>query len=290
MRIDRRSILRPFDKICITLPDFPGNPTPEQVHKLRIRLRRVEAALDGLGLDAHKNGRHALRHAKSLRRRSGKIHDMDVLTMLASSLDPRDYGEYRIELLEYIGAERYRQARKLRDSEHKNWNAFCKQLRRCAVQVEKRLGSKAPARAKVLAVATVTARILELGSELARYPRLARSNLHKFRVRTKHLRYILKMANECGTPFFFALEEVNDKIGEWHDWERLTDIARSLDGQPGRRALLSKMKEITDNKFEQALDVSQRFREHHLAKLFPPKKSIRAKLDLEPGSRTRLAA
>ncbi len=290
MRIDQRRILRPFDQICTTLSLPPGNPTPEQVHKLRIRLRRVDAALDGLGLDTHKNGRRALRHAKSLRRRTGKIQDMDVLTGLASSLDLRDCAACRVELLEYIGAERYRQARKLRDSAHKNWHALGKELHRCAARIEKRIGTRAPARAKVLAVATITARIFELGSELARYPRLTRSNLHKFRVRAKHLRYMLKIANECDTPFFLALDEVKDKIGEWHDWERLTDIARSLDGRPTRRALLSEMKEITDKKFEHALEVAQRFRDQHLASLFPPKRSIPAKFNLESGSRTRLAA
>ncbi len=290
MRLDRRRILRPFDKIRSSLPELTENPTPEQVHKLRIRLRRVEAAAAGFGLDARKNGRRALRHAKSLRRRSGKIQDMDVLTRLASTLDLPDCDTCRIELLEYLGAERYRQARKFRGSLGKSGDDFCKELRRCAAQIERRIGTKAPARAKVLAVATIAARILEVGSELARYPRLARSNLHKFRVRVKHLRYILKIANECDTPFSMALDEVKDAIGKWHDWERLTEMARNLDGQRTRRALLREMKAITDQHFEQALQVTQRFREQHLTRLFPPKRPTRARFELDPGARTRLAA
>ncbi len=290
MRIDQRRIRRPFDQICTTLPDLPRNPTPEQIHKLRICLRRVEAALDGLGLDTQKNGRRALRHARSLRRRTGKIQDMDVLTVLASSLGLRDCAACRVELLEYIGAERYRQAHKLRDSAHKNWDILSKELRRCALQIEKRIGTKASARAKVLAMATIAGRIFELGSELACYPRLTRSNLHKFRVRAKHLRYMLKIANECDTPFFLGLDEVKDKIGEWHDWERLTDIARSLDGRPTRRALLSEMKEVTDKKFVHALEVAQRFRDQHLASLFPPKRSTMTRLKLGAGSRSPAAA
>ena len=290
MHIDHRRVLRPFRQVCAALAGLPGNPTPQQVHRLRIRLRRVEAALNGLGLDSRKHGRRAVRDVKSLLRRTGVIHDMDVLTTLAGPLDAPECEDCRIELLEYLGAERYRQARKLRDSVRKHGEATCKELRRCAVQIEKRIGTRAPVRDRFLAAAAITARIVELGSELARYPRLARSNLHRFRIRAKHLRYLLKLAGEGDTAFFCALDEVKDRIGEWHDWERLMAIARSLDRQPGRRRLLGEIRKITEQKFQHVLETPQRFRDQQLARLFAPQPPARGQIRAASGPRRRAAA
>lgn len=275
MTIDEQRIFRPFLKIRSSLQDLPPHPTPEQVHKLRIQLRRVEAALDALGLDSRRVGRRTLRHARSFRRLSGKIHDMDVLTALAASLQARDCEQYRIELLEYIGARRYRQLDKLLRSVRKDGAELRKDLKRCQSRIQKRIGRKAPARARVMAAATMTARILELGVELARYPRLGRRNLHHFRVRAKHLRYILQMAGECGTPFFYALDAVKERVGDWHDWEELAEIARQLDGHPGRRTLLAEIGAISETKFLQAMEVSRQLRDQHLARLFPPNRPLR---------------
>lgn len=269
MSIDQRRILRPFLKIRSMLAELPDNPTPEQVHKLRIRLRRLEAALDALDLDSWRSGRRLLRHARPLRRRSGKIHDMDVLTGLAASLEAKECESCRIELLEYIGAERYRHLRRLHRAVSKHKGELRRGLKRCLIRIERRIGRSAPTHEKVMAAATTTARIFELGMELARYPRLSHANLHHFRVRAKHLRYILQMAGECGSPFFHALDAAKDRIGEWHDWQRLSEIARCLDGHPGRRILLAELKAITETKFRLAMEASQRLREEHLARLYP---------------------
>lgn len=269
MSIDQQRILRPFLKIRGTLKDLPDNPTPEEVHKLRIRLRRLEAALDALDLDSRRSGKRVLRHARPLRRRSGKIHDMDVLTALAASLQAKDCESCRIELLEYLGAERYRHLRELHRAVGKHKGELRRGLKRCLARIEKRIGRTAPTHEKVMAAATLSARIFELGMELARYPRLSQGNLHHFRVRAKHLRYILRMADQSDTPFFCALDAAKDRIGEWHDWQCLTEIARRLDGHPGRRTLLCELRAITATKFRQAMEASQTLREQHLARLYP---------------------
>ncbi len=269
MSMDQRRILRPFLKIRSTLSELPENPAPQEVHKLRIRLRRLEAALDALDLDSRPIGRGVLRHSRPLRRRCGKIHDMDVLTALAASLEAKDCGSCRIELLEYLGAERYRRLRRLQRAVSKHKGELRRGLKRCLTRIERRIGRTAPTHEKVMAAATITARIFELGMELARYPRLSQGNLHYFRVRAKHLRYILQMAGESGTPLFCALDAAKDSIGDWHDWQQLSEIARRLDGHPGRRTLLSELRAITATKFREAMEASQRLRAEHLARLYP---------------------
>ena len=49
-----------------------------------------------------------------LRKRAGKIRDMDVLTGCASTVQVDGEQDCSVQLLEYLGAERYRQANKMR--------------------------------------------------------------------------------------------------------------------------------------------------------------------------------
>jgi CHAD domain-containing protein len=90
---------------------FPKRPSPEQVHNLRTRTRRIEA----LTLTSRRNERPLLQELAPVRRKAGKVRDMDVFTGFSASLhsDQRE-DQSVIELLEYLGAERYRRCRKLR--------------------------------------------------------------------------------------------------------------------------------------------------------------------------------
>jgi CHAD domain-containing protein len=90
---------------------FPKRHSPEQVHNLRTRTRRIEA----LTLTSRRNERPLLQELAPVRRKAGKVRDMDVFSGFSASLhsDQRE-DQSVIELLEYLGAERYRRCRKLR--------------------------------------------------------------------------------------------------------------------------------------------------------------------------------
>jgi CHAD domain-containing protein len=245
------------------LKKIPKTPSPEQIHKLRTRMRRIEAALDALDL-VLPNPKRVLRKEKPFRRRAGKIRDMDVLAGLAGSFDVDSGDQSRVELLEYLGAERYRHVHKLRVDAKSDGPKFRSELQRCVARLEAHVGDKASAKAKVEAAAAVTARAVALSRQLSVYPRFSRSNLHEFRLQVKHLRYILQMATDGDTKFVHALGEVKDKIGEWHDWQQLTEVAREI-APNGRSRLLKRLTTTTKAKFQDALRLSQQFRSKYLA-------------------------
>ncbi len=267
--IEMDRVLKPFQKVRSSLQQLPADPTPEQVHNFRVRLRQIEAVLDGLGMSSRRNGRRLLRHERPLRVRAGKIHDMDTAITLTESLEAKGAEQCRTELLELIGAKRYRHARKLHRSARKVQRKLATDLEECEFRIRKHIGPKSSIRERMIMTAKLAAFIVEAGSELTRYPRLSRTNLHLFRIRIRHFRRLLRIANQQQSPLYRALTEVKNAIGEWHDWERLAKVAPELEGHPGYQALLTEIKSASAVKFRRAMHISQQVRDSYLSRLAP---------------------
>ncbi len=289
MTLDTGRILRPLVKVRRALRKLPKNSAPEQIHKFRTRMRRMEATLDSLGLDSDRCGRRMLRYEKLFRRRAGKIRDMDVLTGLTRSLHDAGEDEVRIELLKYLGHERYRQARKLHRSARKHGQRLRSYLKGCISQIEKRTSSKAPAQAKTTATALVQRRATELLAELKAFPKLTISNIHEFRLKVKHARYVLQTIRDADKAMVNALGEVKDKIGEWHDWDELTHLARAL-GAPRTGGLFTQLRTTTEKKYDEALHTAQQFRNKYLGSERPSRSAKNLPAPAIMAARTLVAA
>jgi CHAD domain-containing protein len=113
MSLDPAKLQEPLRKLRKLLKNFPKQTSPEQVHSLRTRSRRIEAMVQALKLTSRRNERRLLQELAPVRKKAGKVRDMDVLTGFSATLHP-DEEQCLIELIEYLGAERYRQCRKLR--------------------------------------------------------------------------------------------------------------------------------------------------------------------------------
>lgn len=266
-------VLKPLQKVRRSLKDFPSNPGPEQVQKFRTQLRRMEAVLDVFGLESHGAGQRLLRHERPLRVLAGKIHDMDTALLLAESLEATSAQQCRVELLELIGATRYRHARKLHRAAARCERKLVRGLEHCESRIRKQVGPRSSIRKRMIVTAKLTALIVEVGYDLACYPRLSRANLHLFRIRIRYLRRLLRIADEHHGPLYEALTEVKNAIGAWHDWERLAKTARELQGHPGCRALLAEIKAAGAAKFRRAMQASQQLRREYLARL-PAKRNL----------------
>ncbi len=285
MQIVARRVLNPLQKVRISLKNLPRDPTPEQVKQFRVQLRRTEAVLDSFGLASCHIGRRVLRYERPLRVRAGKIHDMDTFIGLATSLLARGAEQCRIELLEVAGAKRYQHARKLLKIAAKSERKLTTTLEKCESRIQKHISAKASTRDRLMMTARLAARIVETGSELAHYPRLSHANLHVFRIRIRHFRRLLRIANQNSTSFYGMLGEVKDAIGEWHDWERLAKTAHQLEGHPGYRALLAEIKAQSSKKFRRAVAISQQLRQQYLDRPWPENQLTRTKPTLAGISR-----
>src|SRR5438067_11121605 len=85
-------------KLRKSLKKFLEDSSAARVHQLRTRTRRMEAMVYALRLDFRKNERLLLKAIKSVRKKAGKVRDMDVLTGFASQPALNDEKECTVRL------------------------------------------------------------------------------------------------------------------------------------------------------------------------------------------------
>ena len=98
-------------KLGKTVRKLPIDTGAKRVHDLRTRTRRMEAMLQALHLDSRKNERRLLKAVKPVRKKAGKVRDMDVLTGFALSTRLDNEKPFLVRLLEHLGTQRGKHAR-----------------------------------------------------------------------------------------------------------------------------------------------------------------------------------
>src|SRR5712691_8613935 len=86
MSLDREKFHKPVKILRKLLKKFPRRPLPEHVHRLRTHTRRLDAVLRGLMLTSRRNERRLVEAIARLRKRAGKVRDMDVLAGFVCTL------------------------------------------------------------------------------------------------------------------------------------------------------------------------------------------------------------
>jgi CHAD domain-containing protein len=257
MALDIKQIDKPIRKLRKLLKKMSADPSPKQVHDLRTNSRRLEATLQAT--NPNSNDRKAQKQVAQLRKRAGKIRDMDVLTAYAMELPHEgDEEDCSVRLLEHLGAVRQEKAKKLYKAMQETSSGLRKRLKR---------SSKSVTQPDPAISSQITSTALELLSELDEPAHLNKSNLHPYRLKVKELQNLLRLAaNSKNETFVAALGEVKDKIGEWHDWVELQSIAQDVSQHPHCR-LLQELKSKTGKRYAQALHLTQVMRKKYLGKL-----------------------
>ncbi len=247
MSLNINRIGKDVRKLGNLVKKLPRNPTPEEIHRLRTRVRRFEVELQASGLDAQRKEKWLLKQLARIRKRAGKVRDMDVLTAHLSTLRVDGERDCLIQLFEYLGTKRYEKAERLHQVVNRYRDTINKRLKKIARVLAKRMGKSRAANA-------ATSAAMQSSAELATYGSLNRGNLHEYRLKLKELRDILQMGEETRKEEFVeSLGKIKDEIGEWHDWEELNSIAaKKLDHSAGCK-LQRQLKKITQQKYEAAL-------------------------------------
>jgi len=240
-------------------------PTSNAIHNLRTSTRGLETTFITVNLATKRKVKRLLRDLARVRKRAGKVRDMDVLT--ADTLAVRLDGEQDclVQLVEYLGAERNKYAKKLRFE----IEARRPQLRRNLNRVSKRLTSRLKQvennPAKSDAVPTTMAKAIRLASDLKSPVHLNKTNLHPYRLKVKELRNVLQLSDHTGNEEFLEkLGEVKDAIGEWHDWAELVSIAEKLLDHGKSCKLIRDLTLTSQSKYEHALSVTSQMRRNYL--------------------------
>jgi len=234
---------------------LPKEPPPEKVHQLRTNARKLATMLTALALDSRKNERRLIKGVRKIRKRAGKVRDLDVLTADLAAVHVGGEDECHVRLLGHLGAERQKRAAKLRKLVINNRANLKSRLRKASAYLDNALENAEPRPALLAA-----AESLRLSSELAIPNRFNKGNLHPYRLKLKQLRYVLELALSEHPKFVDDLGKAKDAIGDWHDWEELIAIANEVLDHRMNCKLIRKLKETADSKFQHAVRLVENFR------------------------------
>jgi len=275
MPLDAGELDSRIQKLRKSLKGFSRNPTVEQVHDLRTRTRRVESIFQSLDMASSGKERKLLGELKRVRKRAGKVRDMDVLTSHVIGLGLDEDAECVVRLAHHLGVVRYRNARKLHAEVRQHTGRVRDRLQRSRRKLDAAIDGFGKTKLDLGTQAVdaeeaplhAISEALRLSRELAAVRHLGRDNLHPYRIEVKRLRYILEMAESDGRQqhtLIAELKEVQDLIGEWHDWVQLSGIAHKVLKQHNGCKLLKKIEQTTRRKFEEALRAAERVRQQYL--------------------------
>src|SRR5689334_8318820 len=148
---------------------------PEDVHDLRTRGRRIESSIQATQLSTKHNERALLRNLRRIRKKAGKVRDMDVLTSHVLKLRVKGEEDCLTRLAEHLGNQRYRHAEKLRRTIKRYGEKARRRLKHTRRRFEREIDASANGRSLKSAAAIS---VLQRSSDLASPLVLNRGNLH----------------------------------------------------------------------------------------------------------------
>lgn len=210
------------------------------VHRFRTHSRRVEALVEEFVPESG-NKSKLLKQLSKLRKKAGKLRDLDVQLAFLDELKMPDRQNHRAELMHQLREEKARRAKKLAKS-------FASDRVR---KVRKRLG-----RAKK-DMRFDGADALQLAFKRLPKPQASAMNeqsLHACRIAAKRARYLAELAGDTpgAAAFIDELKRAQDEIGQWHDVLKLEARAKKLFGGVRDSALVSALQNISRARFRRA--------------------------------------
>lgn len=190
------------------------------VHLLRTTIRRLEVQLP-------KPPAKVAKSLKSLRKKAGEVRDIDVyLDLLEAPLAPARSANRAV-----ISAAQDELRQILQDRRDRYLSALQNEIADARPLLERRLPALAES-----APGAPSAREAHHRTQQARrrYMQLTRrvptdsEQLHRLRIETKKLRYALEPleAFEDSVEAVAKFKQVQDAIGNWHDWATLAHLAQ----------------------------------------------------------------
>jgi len=208
-----------FARMNHYLGQLPKDSKRENVHRFRTNSRRVEALVSDLAPESG-NKRKLVKLLSKLRKKAGRLRDLDVQIAFLNELKVPDRQNHRAQLLQTLVEEQAQRSKKLgKHFDREKIRELCRRLER----VEPHLP-------------------------------LSEKTLHAYRIAAKQARYVAELAQ--GSPraelFITELKQAQDEIGQWHDMLKLTERAAALFGGVHDSPLVSLLENLTRARFKRA--------------------------------------
>src|ERR1700676_5176098 len=246
MPIDLKRSRLAFQRLGRELTKLTNKPVPESVHKFRTNSRRVEALLSEVAPELNRNDKKLLKLLSRLRKKAGRVRDLDVeITALRGLKIPEGNGHIS-QFVNALVQERSKREQKLAKAFDRQTAAKVrKRLKRAAGEIEIPKNTEP--------VTLTLSKLAKLGRD---HLPLTEKTLHQYRIIGKRARYIAELADHDSEAkrIVDQLKHMQDVIGDWHDWLKLTQRAEALFGGVRESALVAMLRNVTQAKFRQSVD------------------------------------
>ncbi len=238
-----RAIFRKLEQDIVKLS---SKPQVQNVHRFRIGTRRLQILLSEVSPHLDRKQKKLLRLLGRIRKRAGKVRDLDVQLTALRSLKVAREGRRKTQLIDHLIELRRKQEKKLRRAvEPETVREIRKRLERARREFRSGSGRDPLTVARnILKRIDATAPITE-------------PVLHRYRILGKRARYAAEFARHSAEAqqFIAQLKRIQDALGDWHDWLTLTQTASQYLGDTPGSALIAELRNVTGSKFRYAVNV-----------------------------------
>lgn len=234
-----------FRKTERALLKLTSQQNAESVHGFRTTSLRLQALFEDLLPERNGNQKKLLKILKRIRKRAGKVRDLDVQLAALRSLKVPQEPRRKTQLMHGLIELRAQHEKKLRKILKKDTiRDIRKRLKRASKDVRPETGREA------LAVAQ------SMLNEVIRPSGPIREDvLHQYRSVVKRARYTAEFAPKSAkaAQFISQLKRLQDAVGSWHDWLTLTQAAAGRLGDVNQSSLVAALHNVTGGKFRHAV-------------------------------------
>jgi CHAD domain-containing protein len=234
-----------FQKTERALLKLASANDPESVHTFRTTSRRLQTLLEQILPNRDRNLKKLLKMLERIRKRAGKVRDIDVQLAALRSLKILQEPRRKTQLVHSLLELRVKHEKKLGKMLTKDKiREICKRLRRGSRNLELASGRDALmiARKMLSEVVRPTGPVTE-------------DLLHQYRIVVKRTRYAAEFAPKSpqAVQFITQLKRLQDALGNWHDWLTLTQTASKRIGEVSQSSLVAALHNVTSGKFRHAV-------------------------------------
>jgi CHAD domain-containing protein len=223
-------------------------PKPRDVHHLRTTIRRLETLLPDRAGEPTRAERKLQKQLDKIRKRAGKVRDVDVHLRALASLETAVKGDEYEQLRGAVQKTRTKRRKRLLAAiADERDRRLSRRLRQVVDQASRdgHVSADDPLVRALREFAELWSAVADLGEQ----------DLHEFRLRAKRLRYLAETATP-GKEAAIAvaqLKRIQDAAGAWHDWVSLASRAAKEVGGDTPSPLLEAIRRRTDTQLQKAL-------------------------------------
>jgi CHAD domain-containing protein len=228
----------------------------------------VEALLSEVAPKLNRRDKKLLKLLSRLRKKAGRVRDLDVEIGALRNLKIPEGNGHKSQFVDALVQERGKREHKLAKAFNRETADELRKRLQCAV-------SEIDIPKNTEPLTLTLGKLAKLGRD---HVTLTEKTLHQYRIIGKRARYIAELADQDAEAgrIVDQLKHMQDVIGDWHDWLKLTQKAEAIFGGVRDSALVAMLRNVTQAKFRQSVDAVAETRAALSAKKSEPIQAVTA--------------